>query len=292
MKDKIALHILTFTIKAFALCPFGILYFISSCLYPLIYYVIGYRRKVVRTNLTNSFPEKSLKEIIAIEKKFYRHFCDQLVETVKLSRISKDEIRKRLKFTNSELINELSKDGKPVFLYLGHQGNWEYMISIPTWINKDIESFQIYHPLSNKAMDRFIYDMRCRFGSKGVPQKQALRTMITLTRAQKKTLFGLISDQRPARNPEPEWMTFLNQDTAIITGAEGIGVKLGAHFLYGSMKCTKRGHYEMTLHPITPVEGEEFTYSKQYLRMQEKDIIEQPHMWLWSHKRWKWQRRC
>ena len=86
-------------------------------------------------------------------------------------------------------------------------------------------------------------------------------------------------------------MTFLNQDTAIITGAEAIGVKLNAHFVYGSMKCTRRGYYEMTFKPINPIEGEEFTYSKQYQRMLEKDIIEQPHIWLWSHKRWKWQRR-
>ena len=291
MKDKIALYILTLLIKTIALFPFKILYFISNCLYPLIYYVVGYRRKVVRKNLTNSFPDKSLEEIKTIEKKFYRHFCDQLLEMVKLSRISKEDIRKRLIFTNSELIDELSKDGKPIFLYLGHHGNWEYMISIPTWIDKDIDAYQVYHPLSNKVMDKFIYRMRCRFGSYGVAQKQALRTMITTARAKKRTLFGLISDQRPAKYPEPEWMTFLNQDTAIITGAEGIGVKLGAHFMYGSMKCTKRGYYEMTFIPIEPIEGEEFSYSKQYLRMLEKDIIEQPHMWLWSHKRWKWQRR-
>lgn len=291
MKDKIALYALTSFIKTFALCPFKILYFISSCLYPLLYYVIRYRREVVRTNLTNSFPEKSNKEIKDIEKKFYKHFCDQLVEIIKLSNISKEEIQKRLKFINCELIEELSKDNKPVFLYLGHQGNWEYIISIPTWIDKDIESVQIYHPLSNKVMDKFIYSMRCRFGSKGVPQKQALRTIIALTRAKKRTLFGLISDQRPERNPEHEWMTFLNQDTAIITGAEAMGMKLNAHFLYGSMKCTKRGYYEMTIKPIIPIEGEEFSYSKQYLRMLEEDIIEQPQMWLWTHKRWKWQRK-
>lgn len=291
MKEKILFHILKTFIRTMALCPFGVLYFISDCLYPIAYYVIRYRRKVVHANITNSFPEKSAKEIKEIEKKFYRHFCDQLMETVKLSRISKEEIRRRLRFTNSEIIEELREDSKPIFLYLGHQCNWEYMISITTWMHPDMTAYQIYHPLSNKTMDRFIYWMRCRFGSKGVPQKQALRTIITLVKEKKQSLFGLISDQRPARNPEPEWMTFLNQETAIITGAEAIGTKIGAHFLYGSMKCTRRGYYELTITPIEPIEGEKFTYSKQYMRMLEKDIIEQPHMWLWSHKRWKWQRR-
>lgn len=291
MKDKIALYTLTLFIKTIALCPFKILYFISYCLYPALYYIIRYRRKVVRANLTNSFPEKSAKEIKKIERKFYLHFCDQLMETIKLSRISKEEIRKRLIFTNCEVIEQLRNDNRPIFLYLGHQGNWEYITSITTWIHPDIETYQIYHPLSNKTMDKFIYWLRCRFNSTGIPQKQALRKMITLVRSNKKALFGLISDQRPARDPEPEWMTFLNQETAIITGAEAIGVKLNAHFVYGSMKCTKRGFYEMTFKPIEPIEGEDFSYSKQYMRMLEKDIMEQPHLWLWSHKRWKWQCR-
>lgn len=291
MKDNIASYTLKFFIKGIALLPFGILYFISSCLYPLLYYIVRYRRKVVRKNIANSFPEKSIKEIKQIERKFYRHFCDLLVETVKLSRITKKSVRKRLKFTNSEVIDELSKDNKPIFLYLGHHGNWEYITSITTWVNPEIEICQIYHPLSNKAMDRFMYWLRGRFNSKSIPQKQALRSMINSARNNNKALFGLISDQRPARNPEPEWMRFLNQETAIITGAEAIGVKLDAHFIYGSMKRTRRGHYEMTFVPIEPIEGEDFTYSKQYMRLLEKDIMEQPYIWLWSHNRWKWQPR-
>lgn len=291
MRNKIALYTLTAFIKTIALLPFCVLYTISSCLFPILYYIVRYRRKVVRTNLTNSFPEKSAKEIKSIEKRFYRHFCDHIMETIKLSRISKEEIRKRLKFINYEIIDELSKDNNPIFLYLGHHGNWEYITSITTWINEETAAYQIYHPLSNMVMEKFIHWLRGRFNSKSIPQKQALRTIITLVKEKKRALFGLISDQRPARNPEPEWMTFLNQETAIITGAEAMGVKLNAHFLYGSMKITKRGYYEITIMPIVPAHDEKFPYSKQYMRLLEKDIREQPHIWLWTHKRWKWQRR-
>ncbi len=132
--------------------------------------------------------------------------------------------------------------------------------------------------------------MRSRFNSVGIPQNQTLRAILTMIREGKQPLLGLIADQRPQRRPEPEWMEFLNQDTAIITGGEVMGVKLGAHFIYGSMRCVRRGYYEITLHPIEPIEGEEFGYSKQYMRMLEQDIKAQPHMWLWTHKRWKWKR--
>lgn len=286
MKEKIQLALVTFALKAIAIWPYRVLYILSGLIYPILYHVVKYRRKVVHANLVNSFPEKSEKEIIQIEKDFYRHFCDYVLETVKLLHISDDEIRKRMRFTNSELIENLRKDGRPFFIYLGHQCNWEYIISITMWIDPSITAYQIYHPLSNKVMDKLIYRLRSRFNSVGIPQKQAIRTILSLIREGKQPLVGLIADQRPSRYPEPEWMTFMNQETPIITGGEAMGRKVNAHFIYGSVTCVKRGYYEITFHQIEPTEGESFSYSKQYMRMLEKDIIAQPHMWLWSHKRW------
>ena len=290
MKEKITLALLTFTLKAIAIWPLRILYVLSDLIYPLVYYIVGYRREVVRKNLENSFPEKSEKEIREIEKRFYRHFCDYVLETVKLMHISDEEMRRRMRFTNPEYIEQLRSDGRPIFLYLGHQANWEYIISITMWTSPEFTAGQIYHPLSNKVMDKLIYRLRSRFNTVGIPQKQALRTIITMVRDGKHPLLGFIADQRPPRRPEPEWMTFLNQDTPIITGGEAMGRKLNAHFVYGSMKCVRRGYYELTFQPIVPIEGEEYGYSKQYMRMLEQDIKEQPHLYLWTHKRWKWKR--
>ena len=290
MREKLQLALLTFTLKAIAIWPLRILYVLSDLIYPLVYYIVGYRREVVRKNLESSFPEKSEKEIREIEKRFYRHFCDYVLETVKLLHISDEEMRRRMRFTNPEYIEQLRSDGRPIFLYLGHQANWEYIISITMWTSPEFTAGQIYHPLSNKVMDKLIYRLRSRFNTVGIPQKQALRAIITMVRDGKHPLLGFIADQRPPRRPEPEWMTFLNQDTPIITGGEAMGRKLNAHFVYGSMKCVRRGYYELTFQPIVPVEGEEYGYSKQYMRMLEQDIKEQPHLYLWTHKRWKWKR--
>lgn len=286
MKEKIQLALLSFALKSIAILPFRILYLISDLIYPVLFHIVRYRRKVVHSNLVNSFPEKSEKEIMQIEKKFYRHFCDYVLETVKLMHISDEQMRRHMVFTNSEFIEDLCSDGRPIFLYLGHQCNWEFIISISMWTRPDLTICQIYHPLSNKVMDKLIYRLRSRFNTIGIPQKQTLRTVLNMVREGKHLMLGLISDQRPQRHPEPEWTTFLNQETPIITGGETMGLKLDAHFVYGRMKCIRRGYYELTFLPITPVEGEKFTYSKQYMRMLEEDIIAQPHMWLWSHKRW------
>lgn len=290
MKEKIQLAILTFILKSIAIWPYRVLYFFSDLIYPILYYIIRYRRKVVHSNLVNSFPEKSEKEINEIEQKFYRHFCDYVMETVKLMHVSDEQMRKRMRFTNSEIIEELRTDGRPFFVYLGHQGNWEYITSITLWTDSSLSGCQIYHPLSNQVMEKLIYRLRTRFNTTGITQKGALRSILTMMREGKQPLLGLIADQRPQRYPEPEWMVWMNQDTPIITGGETLGRKLDAHFIYGSVKRIRRGYYEITLHPIEPVEGEEFSYSKQYMRMLEKDIRNQPHMWLWSHKRWSFKK--
>ena len=290
MVEKIKYALLVVAVKALAIWPYWVLHAISSLLYPLVYYVVGYRRKVTHENLVNAFPEKSEQEIVKIEKAFYRHFCDYAMETLKLMHISDEQMKRHLKFTNPELIEQLRQDGRPIFLYLGHHCNWEYVISIALWANPEFEIVQIYHPLSDKTMDRLMYQLRSRFGTVGVPQKQSLRHIITKVREGKHIMLGLIADQRPPRNPEPEWMEFLNQDTPIITGGEAMGRKLNAHFVYGSMRCVRRGYYELTYHMIEPTEGEECGYSRQYMRMLERDIVAQPHMWLWTHKRWSMKR--
>lgn len=288
--EKVKVALLTMVLKAIAIWPYWLLHAFSSVLYPIVYYVARYRRDVTRKNLQSAFPEKSIKEIVAIEKTFYRHFCDYVMETLKLMHISDKQMRRHMRFTNPELIEQLRTDGRPIFLYLGHQCNWEYVISITMWTHPDFQAVQIYHPLKNKCMDKVMYRLRSRFNSVGVPQKQALRAVLTMIREGKQPLLGLIADQRPPRNPEPEWMEFLYQDTPIITGGEVMGRKLNAHFVYGSMRCVRRGYYELTFLPIEPVEGEEYGYSKQYMRMLEKDIIAQPHMWLWTHNRWSMKR--
>ena len=288
--EKVKVALLTVALKAIAIWPYWVLHAFSSVLYPIVYYVAKYRRAVTRRNLQNAFPEKTVEEIVEIEKRFYRHFCDYVVETLKLMSISDKQMRRHMRFTNPELIEQLRTDGRPIFLYLGHQCNWEYVISITMWTHPDFKAVQIYHPLKNKSMDKLMYRLRSRFNSVGVPQKQTLRAVLTMIREGKQPLLGLIADQRPPRKPEPEWMEFLHQDTPIITGGEVMGRKLDAHFVYGSMRCVRRGYYELTFQPITPVEGEEFGYSKQYMRMLEKDIVAQPHMWLWTHNRWSMKR--
>jgi KDO2-lipid IV(A) lauroyltransferase len=74
---------------AIAILPFPLLYALSDGIYFILYYLVGYRKKVVLDNLAKSFPSYSEADRVAIAKKFYRNFCDQWLETIKLLTMSK-----------------------------------------------------------------------------------------------------------------------------------------------------------------------------------------------------------
>lgn len=274
-----------------SLLPFWILYRVSDLLYPLVYYVVRYRRGVVRGNLVSSFPDKSAHEITCIERRFYRFFCDYIVETIKLFSVTRKSMMKRMRFSGLEhLEHAFRTDGKNfVFVYLGHYGNWEWIASLPYHVSPDVLCTQIYHPLYNQAFDRLFLRLRNQFGGECVPMKQTLRRIIELKRLQQKTVVGFISDQSPKWNAMHFFLPFLHHDTAVFTGAEQMGRKVDAAYMFARITRPRRGYYECTFEPMPVPSGDADNYelTALYMKQLEQMILEHPQYWLWSHKRWK-----
>lgn len=294
--NKLLYYIVYTWMYLHALLPFSVLYVLSDILYCLVYKVAGYRLKVVRNNLKNSFPDKTKEELLVIEKRFYHHFCDYFVETLKLLHISDKEIRKRMQFENVEQIKDLMKDGNSVLMFLGHYCNWEWIPSITLdFQGKDKDKIlgQIYRPLRNKAFDELFLKIRSRFGSLGIPKNETLRAIVKLRKEKKQVLIGFMADQIPSVFNIHYWSTFLNQDSAIFTGVERIAKQTGFSVIYLDMEKVKRGHYKATVKLITDkAQAEpEFYITETYIRSMEKTILRDPAYWLWTHKRWKWNRK-
>ena len=89
-----------------SLLPFRVLYGISDFFYLIMYHIVGYRKKVVRKNLSSSFPEKTSQELKEIERGFYHWLCDYFVETLKLLTVSDETLLKHIEFRNAEQIEE------------------------------------------------------------------------------------------------------------------------------------------------------------------------------------------
>lgn len=274
-----------------SLLPLWLLYFVSDLLFLPTYYLARYRRKIVRRNLTGSFPEKDLKEIVRIEKRFYHFFCDYIVETIKLFSMSEEQMKRRMVFKGVDhIVSAMEKEDKNFcFVYLGHYCNWEWIASLPYWCPDDVKCGQIYHPLYNKAFDRLFLRLRNQFGGECIAMKETLRRIIEMKRAKQKCIIGFISDQAPKWNSIHHWCDFLHRETPVFIGTERIGKQVDALIYYADVKRTRRGYYHCEFKPLTqrPKEVPDYELTDRFTHLLEEMIKERPDFWLWSHKRWK-----
>jgi len=236
-------------------------------------------------NLRNSFPEKSEVEIKKIQDKFYHYFCDLILETVKTLTIKPDILKKHVIFNDMTVFENFYNQRQSVIIVMGHQGNWELG---GARFSQDPyhQLFVIYHPMTNKYFDRLVYHMRTRLGNKLYTMKDTFRGM--LRNKNEVTATAFIADQTPSPNGA-YWTTFLNQDTPIFVGTAKIAKKLDYPIIYVSVNRPKRGQYEVTSELLidNPSSLTEDEISELHTCRLERDIKENPEIWLWSHRRWK-----
>ncbi|HJF43651.1 lysophospholipid acyltransferase family protein [Coprobacter fastidiosus] len=297
MKKETSENILYFPLYFYfwlhALLPLKILYILSDILFFPMFYIVRYRRKLVYQNMKDSFPEKSKKEIRRMEKAFYHHFCDYIVETIKLLHISDKETRKRVKFHNTEALQEIVDNGGSCLMLLGHYGNWEFVPSVTLWMrNGSVIFAQIYRPLKNKWFDRFFLKLRGRYHSECIAKQDTLRSILRYKSSGRPSITGFMADQTPSPANIHHWVNFLNHDTPVFTGVEKIAHKVGFSVFYFDVEKIKRGYYSVTIREISknPKETEEFEITNKYMEMMETTILRAPEYWLWTHNRWKHKR--
>jgi Kdo2-lipid IVA lauroyltransferase/acyltransferase len=269
------------------LLPLRVLYILSNFVYLLLYYFPSYRRKVVSTNLKNSFPEKSEEELKTIEKKFYRHFADFIVEILKLPHMSEAEQRRRFTYSNLEIIDKLREEKRDIIAVLGHYGNWEWPTLLPTYIK--YKTIIIYKPLKNKYFNNFINSFRSRHGIVLTPMSLIIREIIKCRNEGINTFSVFISDQTPVKSEIRYWTTFLNQDTPVFTGSEKIAIKYDTAVVFFNIQKPTRGHYNLQIELLYDHTAglSPNTITEAHVRRLEEIIKERPELWLWTHRRWK-----
>ena len=270
--------------------PFCIVYLISDILYFLVYYLARYRRRIVRENLVKSFPEKDIKEIKKIERKFYAALCDYFVEAVKYYGMSEKQIRKRMVFTGLEDAYRMLDEGRSCVCYMGHFFNWEYITSLPLHFNlNETVVGDIYHPLENKRFDKLVKTMRNQYGADSITMANTLRRIMQLTKENQKFLIGFIADQVPTWESINHWLDFLHRDTPVFTGTEKIARRTHAAVFFVRMRRVKRGYYAAHFELFTEDASKtpEFEPTNKYYEMIEEEIRQFPETWLWTHNRWK-----
>ncbi|GAA4087583.1 lysophospholipid acyltransferase family protein [Mucilaginibacter panaciglaebae] len=267
-----------------SLLPFWLLYILADVLFVLLYYLVGYRRKVTQANLRNAFPEKTDVERSGIEKKYYRYLADLILEAIKMTTISQSELQRRVVCTNPELVKSYEAAGKSVTAVAGHYCNWEWAgleFSIHTRL------FVIYKSLANNIFDKFFIKTRSRFGAVVVPMAQALRSSVA--HKNEFTVSVYAGDQTPPLATAQYFTDFLNQPTAVFLGIEKIARLIDSVVIFYDMKRIKRGYYTYTVVPLVENTKESAAHeiTEAHVKYLEMMIRREPQYWIWSHRRWK-----
>ncbi len=267
--------------------PMRVLYLKSNFLYYFLYYIVGYRKKVVLENLKLSFPKKTDKELKEISKKFFKHLTDLIVESIKVFSISEKEILKRYKYVNPELVNGYIKAGKSIALTSAHQANWELSISLPLVLDAPLAG--AYSILQNKYFDKVVKKSRGKFGGICVKASEIISRVEKNFLQNKQRIYILLSDQSPRLNKKRYWRNFFGVKVPFHTGMEMLSKKFDLVVINYVARKIKRGYYEVEFQLITdsPKEFKDYKITDKYVALTEENILKQPALYLWSHKRFK-----
>lgn len=270
-----------------SLLPFWALYLLSDALYWIMFRVFGYRKKVVESNLRNAFPEKSENELRSIADRFYRYLPDLILETIKMTRISAQEIEKRIQILNPEELERHFAQGKSIVGVTAHYGNWEWGTHRMSLLLAPRPALIIYKPLSNKSADALMNKIRSRFGARMVPMKQTLRKIVQLKGEPHMSM--LVADQTPTFQESNYYMEFLNQPTLVFTGPERIAKLTNSPVVFCHIDKVQRGYYTCTFTTLVenPQATENYEITQLHNHFTASIIRSKPEWWLWSHRRWK-----
>ena len=270
--------------------PFRLFYWFSDCIYILVYYIIGYRKKIVRNNILIALPHVSEEKRLVIEKKFYHHMCDMFLEMIKTMSISSEEMKQRFKITNIELLKEYEQKNKSIILLAAHYASWEWLLSINE--STSFKCYGVYKKVNNKYFDAKVRAIRSKFKSILVTTDNTIALINDNEKNGIMSLYGLASDQSPQVHKTFHWQQFMGITVPVHTGAEMLAKRYDLEVVFAKVKKVKRGFYEATFVPIAnnPKSIPDYEITDAYLKEVEQQILEAPEFYFWTHKRWKHRR--
>lgn len=267
--------------------PFNILYVFSDFLRLLIYNLLGYRKKIVRSNLIKAFPHKSEDDLKWIEKRFYKHFCDITLEAFKSLSISSEEMQKRMVFKNLDVLTQFEKGNRSVIIMCGHYASWEWMLSIG--YHTVSQGYGIYTPIMNKYLNKLIIKIRKKHRGNLISRYSAIQQIKNLHDEGNIAVYGFVSDQSPRPKPKSYWRPFLGVKVPVFVGAEMVARELDFGVVYAKINRVKRGYYEASFELISdqPKKTKLNRITDTFTEWLEQDIYSDPTQYLWTHKRFK-----
>ena len=288
-RDQTDLELVPLGYKLGSKLPLWALHLCADLVWPVLFYLIRYRRKVVDQNLQIAFPEMLPKQRSRLARKFYRGFVDTAVETIKALDMPAQEFTRRVKMIDGHILtNAMQNRTQPVIVTTLHMGNWEWMLhAVALHFNTIIDP--VYKPLHSEKSELFIQALRDRFGGKSLKMADTARNV--MRHRKRFRLISMVADQAPSGSERAHWIELFGRVTGFYTGAETLARATNIPLVFAYCRRVKRGYYEVTFKELAPqpierqAQGNPIT--EHYRNLVEEAVRRQPEDWLWSNRRFK-----
>lgn len=272
-----------------SLLPLRVLFLFSDLAYGVLYYIVGYRKAVVASNLSIAFPEKTEQEQKQIAKQFYRNFTDNFIETIKLLSANKAYINKHFKADYS-VFEEVYKQGTKSQIHTGHNFNWE-LANLALAANIPQKLLTVYMPIESSAFEKLFLKIRTVTGAVLLPATKIRAAILPWRHTQ--YVLGLVADQSPADPRNAYWVDFFGRPTPFLRAPENGARVANLPVIFCYFTKVRRGYYEgvFEIGEANPSALPKGQLTKKYAAYLERFIRQHPDMYLWSHRRWKWEWR-
>lgn len=281
--EYIALKTVIFFIRLF---PFKFAVKVGGAIGIVSCYIVNFRRSHVIDMLTQSFPEKSQKEIRIITRNTYKNFVRTVVEIIFFPTMSDEEIKKLLVCTNEHLVENAYSKGRGTIFMSAHLGNWELTALA---YSKIYPMSVVVANQSNVLVDKMMDNVRTNQGFSTI-SRDGMAFRDVMKALKRNEIVAFLADQDASS--QGVFIPFFGRLTSTPKGAAlfalrakcPIIIALGIRQKNGIMKV------EFTEVPI-PNSGDSNKdieiINTFYLKKLEDIVSRYPEQWFWFHRKWK-----
>ncbi len=264
----------------FALC-------LGRLLGVIIFYMIPIRKKVAMNNILYAFPEKNKKERKNIIRRCYINFALNMIEFIRLSKLSKDFYSSYITYVNVELLQKAYEQKKGALCMSGHFGNWELLGAAIHAQGYDLSG--IARRQRNHLVDRLINENRRAAGLGVIELGMAIRGVFRAL--QRNQFIAILADQDARR--KGIFVDFLGHPSSTATGPAVLALKFGCPIIFACCVRGKKGRHTIFFEWIDYSDLDGVTdeniriLTQRHAQTLEKYVRTYPDHWFWMHRRWK-----
>jgi len=253
-------------------------------------YLISRRyKKVVRDNLVFIYGDKADEKFIKeVTKYSFKTLLLNFLYTMEGRYYTIDEMAKRVKFENEEVVRRVQKEGRPIVFVTSHYGAWELG---GTMLSALIEPVMIvYKNMNNKYFQNYLLSSRKKWRMKYVERKGATRAILKQLRSG--GAIALLIDTNVNKKDSIN-VEFLGKPTGQIKTTAYFARKFNAALIPTLIHTKDDENYTIKFYDeiVPPKTDDEEKDLKVSVQMQtdwlSKEILKEPKPWFWLHRRWK-----